>query len=188
MSKGAIFITLHTFILELGRTTDETAHRQGGRASEGAARGGAHALGLTTLRQLRALIARSRPSLRRLGLGHTHNCKISTQDRTHANKPRNEHTTHTHTHPRRDVACCVCATLSAVQRSTHLPDARLLCSAIPLRFLYYKRVTRGRSLTPVHVVGRTARPVRLLAGVVGPTGLLGLCGSVRVRLKDRLQL
>ena len=33
----------------------------------------------------------------------------------------------------------------------------------------------------VHVVGRTARPVRLLAGVVGPTGLLGLCGSVRVR-------
>ena len=32
----------------------------------------------------------------------------------------------------------------------------------------------------VHVVGRTARPVRLLAGVVGPTGLLGLCGSVWV--------
>ena len=27
----------HTFILELGHTTDETAHRQGGRASEGAA-------------------------------------------------------------------------------------------------------------------------------------------------------
>ena len=44
---------------------------------------------------------------------------------------------------------------------------------------------RGRSLTAYHVVGRTARPVRLLAGVVGPTGLLGLCvglcGSVRVR-------
>ena len=71
-----------------------------------------------------------------------------------------------------------------MQRSTPSPDARqiVLCSAILLRFLilYYKRVTRGRSLTPVHVVGRTARPVRLLAGVVGPTGLLGLCGSVWV--------
>ena len=41
----------HTFILKLGHTTDETAHRQGGRASEGAARGEAHALGSTTLRQ-----------------------------------------------------------------------------------------------------------------------------------------
>ena len=59
----------HTFILELAHTTDETAHRQGGRASEGAARGGAHALGSTTLRQQHALIARSRPSLRRLGRG-----------------------------------------------------------------------------------------------------------------------
>ena len=28
----------HTFKLELGRTTDETAHRQGGRASEGVGR------------------------------------------------------------------------------------------------------------------------------------------------------
>ena len=48
----------HTFILELGRTTDETAHRQGGRASEGAARGGAHALGLTTLRRILRTVKR----------------------------------------------------------------------------------------------------------------------------------
>ena len=36
--------------IRTGHTTDETAHRQGGRASEGAARGGARALGSTTQR------------------------------------------------------------------------------------------------------------------------------------------
>ena len=92
---------------------------------------------------------------------------------------------------RRLVLLCPVGLLTFVPRRCRGScRSRSLTRLLALSLFLSCLLARARACSVARSCGRSVCPfvrAAVLAGLVGPTGLLGLCGSVRVRpLKDRL--